>query len=189
MGVAEFGTERTATTVDGPGLIRAGILLVFGILITFTPQLHTIGFAAVVFGVFGVLWAVAILTLWALSPAERRLPGSRLLALLGAVAGVLALSGAVTQVQLLSLVIGIWAVLSAATIFFASRTAAASRGRDATLQAAMLALLGVLTLFVPGDAIGVIGFFGGYCMLAGVFLAIASFDRATQPTSSRGSSS
>lgn len=176
MGVAELGTERTATNVDGPGLIRAGILLAFGILITFTPQLHTMTFTTLSFGIFALLWAVVLLALWSFSPADQRVAGSRLLALMAAVAGALSLSGAVSQVQLLSLVIGLWALLSAAALFWANRTG--PRVRDTALQAIMLAVLAVLMLFVPDDAIGVIGFFGGYCVLAGVFLAIGSFDRA-----------
>lgn len=180
--VSETPAEATARTIAPTGIARIAILLAGGMLIAFTPQLHTVAFAAVAFA--ATVAALGLVSLWeaSVSPAARR--SARVLGAVHLVAAVAAAVIAREHLWLLMLVIALWAAATALCEVLAARRSPS--GREGLLPAIMVGLLAVITVLVPVDAIGVIGFFGGYCIIAGVFLAIAAFDPKPIPSSSTG---
>lgn len=156
--------------------MRAIIVLITGLVITFTPG-HSARFGLVALGILGVVNAVGLgLVALGLSATEtgRGLHLWQSLVSLAVGALVLALQEAGMILLLWALVF--WALLvGVAEVFFGARLA---RGdalrRDWITQGAMTVILGVVVLFQPADSVAVVGFLGAWAIVQGVYLAIAS---------------
>ncbi|GAA1778441.1 MULTISPECIES: hypothetical protein [Leucobacter] len=158
--------------------VRASVLLVIGFAIAFSATLHEqaafdrwLVVAALV--VLGAVWACE-------AAASRQNPALARTAVLQsgtaiAAALVLAVLPFADQTLAMSLVVTAWAILVAllqlTTVLRGTQTRAA--GLPAVLLSALLA---VVVLLSRDDAVAVIGFFGGYAVVCGVFLGISAFD-------------
>ncbi|WP_431219554.1 DUF308 domain-containing protein [Leifsonia xyli] len=175
--------------------IRAVVALAAGALITFTRDAHTAAFGLVVFGAFAVIdgLATGILS-WLF--AGRRLTRT-LFALQGAiglVAGVLALVLSGSGLGLFLYLVTVWAAL---TGFLELYNGIRERSRDAAARdwlttGALTALLALVLLFVPADAVLAIGLFGAWAIVVGVFQGIGAATlraAARSRTDSRGAES
>lgn len=155
-------------------LVRVIVLLVAGIAIAFTATLHEqLGFdrsmAAIALG--GI--ALAHLIEWASQRSSA--PGSVPLLLAIAAAAAAAVLPFTATAILFACVISAWALVSALLEFIGSAVRPGSRA-DATLLGAAGILLALLALLVREDPVAVLGFFGAYTIIAGVFLGISAFD-------------
>lgn len=155
-----------------PKLARAAVMLVAGFTITFTATLHQqLGFDRVVAAVTLAMLALAHVYAW----WARRSRGGEIVSLLLAVVSG---GGAVAVLTVdssagFAVVIALWALLNGLLEFVGSVTG----GRqDATILGGLGILLSISVLLVHRDPVAMIGFFGAYMLIAGVFLGIAAFD-------------
>src|SRR5690606_35266540 len=74
-----------------------------------------------------------------------------------------------------AIVIAVWSLVCALLEFLGMTITPGSRPEGALIGAAGV-LLALAVLLTRNDLVAVIGFFGGYAVLAGVFLGIAAFD-------------
>ncbi|KUF06031.1 hypothetical protein AUL38_14855 [Leucobacter sp. G161] len=150
------------------------MLVAVGLLITFTATFHEqFGFdLAVVVGALVALGGVHILESW-----HRRGRGGSAIALaLGAVSIIAAVALAVLGTEIaFAVTIAAWALGSALLEFMGMVITPGSR-QDAPLVGATGVLLALAVLLARADLVAVIGFFGAYAVIAGVFLGIAAFD-------------
>lgn len=154
--------------------VRSIVLVAVGLLITFTATFHEqFGFdLAVVVGALVALGGVHILESW-----HRRGRGGSAIALaLGAVSFIAAVALAVLGTEVaFAVTIAAWALGSALLEFMGMVITPGSR-QDAPLVGATGVLLALAVLLARADLVAVIGFFGAYAVIAGVFLGIAAFD-------------
>ncbi|WP_059062971.1 hypothetical protein [Leucobacter sp. G161] len=154
--------------------VRSIVLVAVGLLITFTATFHEqFGFdLAVVVGALVALGGVHILESW-----HRRGRGGSAIALaLGAVSIIAAVALAVLGTEIaFAVTIAAWALGSALLEFMGMVITPGSR-QDAPLVGATGVLLALAVLLARADLVAVIGFFGAYAVIAGVFLGIAAFD-------------
>jgi uncharacterized membrane protein HdeD (DUF308 family) len=151
--------------------------LAAGAIITFTRDSHTAAFGLVVFGVFALVdgLATGILT-WLF--AGRR-PTRTLFAVQGAigvVAGALAIALSGAGLGIFLYLVTVWAALTGFLELYSgirerSRDAAA---RDWLITGAITAVLALVLLFAPADAILAIGLFGAWAVIVGVFQGIGA---------------
>lgn len=167
-------TVPEATPTRAIRLVRVAVLLVAGIAIAFSPQLHEqLGFdrgiAAAALGALGI----AHLIEWGSLSSSNRTPVALLLGI-AAVASALALPFT-TSVLAFAIIVAAWALASALLEFIGAAVRPGSR-QDATLVGAFGVLLSLFVLMSREDQVAVLGFFGAYLLLAGVFLGISAFD-------------
>lgn len=161
-------------------LLRSAVLIGTGLLITFSAAFHEqFGFDRAV--VAAALAAIAVAHL--IEGAQRRASGGAAVAFaLGAVSLLAAalLMTVASQIAF-AVVIAAWALASALLEFVGTTVLPGSR-QDAPLIGGVGLLLALTVLLTRGDLVAVIGFFGAYAVIAGVFLGIAAFDtrRATE---------
>lgn len=157
--------------------VRAVVALAAGAVITFTRDAHTPAFGLVVFGAFAVLdgLATGILS-WLF--AGRRLTRTlfAVQGAIGVVAGVLALVLAGGGLGLFLYLVTVWAALTGFLELYngireRSRDAAA---RDWLITGGLTAVLALVLLFVPADAVLAIGLFGAWAVIVGVFQGIGA---------------
>ncbi|MFT4123021.1 MAG: hypothetical protein QM635_04215 [Microbacteriaceae bacterium] len=168
---------------------RAVVALAVGIAITFSSD-HSTPVGAIAFGVFGVLSGVVtgLGAPTAIVPAAGLAQG-----IVSAVAGVVALLAARDELAVLLFVVSSWAAL---TGFIELYRGIRSRGRSPLARewvfaGALTALLAVVALLIPADytlaftgpdgigrtltgAVVLVGVFGAYAAILGVYLAIAA---------------
>lgn len=155
-------------------LLRVAVLLVAGLIIAFSATMHEqlgfdLGVATAALGAIGIAHVVEWLSLRA--PARTVVPlllGS--IAVLAAV--LLPFSG---EPIAFAVVIAAWALASALLEFIGAAVRPGSR-QDATLLGGAGVLLALLVLFFRDDQVAILGFFGAYALLTGVFLGISAFD-------------
>lgn len=185
--------ERRAPRAESSSRAALGLrvalplaFLIGGIAIAFTATFHeSVMFDAGLIG--GVLVAAALgqMLLWA---AERGTPR--------AVTLVCAMWSAVLAVAIISLgqlglawVIGsltaVWA-LGSGVLSFLRMTFRRGRGIDALVLGVLGLGLALVLMLVLNDPVAIIGFFGAYCVMAGVYLGIAAFDRRPSMEQPRG---
>ncbi|MFT4233290.1 MAG: hypothetical protein QM606_11020 [Leucobacter sp.] len=150
------------------------VLLAAGVAIAFTASLHERfgfdrGMATAALGGIGI----AHLVEWTARRSGSRSPIPLLL-------GVVAIGAAVSlpfagSIIAFAVVIAGWALVGALLELIGSVVRPGSR-QDATLLGAAGILLAILVLLVREDVVAVLGFFGAYAILAGVFLGISAFD-------------
>lgn len=156
--------------------VRSIVLVAVGLLITFTATFHEqFGFdLAVVVGALVALGGVHILESW--HRRGRGRGGSAIALALGAVSIIAAVALAVLGTEIaFAVTIAAWALGSALLEFMGMVITPGSR-QDAPLVGATGVLLALAVLLARADLVAVIGFFGAYAVIAGVFLGIAAFD-------------
>ncbi|MFC5337358.1 DUF308 domain-containing protein [Leucobacter denitrificans] len=163
-------------------LLRAIVLCVFGFAITFSATLHEdLGFdVAIVSSALVVIGAVHIIE-WTKRRGKPGAPVALLLGVVSIVAGILVFT---IRLELgLAVVIAAWALICGLLEFVGITVVPGTRSEGALVGFAGL-VLALAVLIVREDLVAVVGFFGGYAVLTGVFLGIAAFD----PRHSRASS-
>lgn len=189
MTAADLHTAQAATPdVSVPRvirLVRVAVLLASGLAITFTAPMHgQLGFDLGMFAIAFSGIAIAHL-LHAFVVRGRAGAGVALmLGLAAAAAAVLVpLVGSVASpggaelgaVVALSILVAAWALVSGLLEFIGALTQPGTR-QDAVLLGGVGILLALLVLVFREDPVAVIGFFGAYAVIAGVFLGISAFD-------------
>ncbi|WP_024356918.1 DUF308 domain-containing protein [Leucobacter chironomi] len=160
-------------------LVRVAVLLIAGLAIAFSATMHErlgfdLGITAAALGGIGV----AHLIEWV---ARRSKSPSSLPLMLGIVAIAAAVIVPFTASAIgFAVLIAAWSLVSALLEFIGGVVQPGSR-QDSTLLGASGVLLALLALLVREDPVAVLGFFGAYAVLNGVFLGISAFDtrRAT----------
>ena len=157
-------------------VVRGILALVPTVVVTFSPN-HSPAFGLMVFGVWAVVSGLVVGALSLRSTVER---GIRSLfavnAVVTAVAGILALTVPGGLPFLLYLV-SVWAAVTGIVELFAGlrargRTPAA---RDWIAVGAFTAVLALVYLVLPLDAVSAVGVLGGYFAIIGVYLIIGGF--------------
>lgn len=155
-------------------LARAAVLLVFGLAITFTATLHE-DFAfvvAIASSALAIIGAVHVIE-WS---QRRRQSGAPVALVLGIVSIAAAVLVFTIRIELtFAIVLAVWSLVCALLEFLGMTVTPGSRPEGALIGAAGV-LLAIAILLTRNDLVAVIGFFGGYAVLAGVFLGIAAFD-------------
>lgn len=166
--------DPVSRSVRTARLVRVGVLLIAGLAITFTATMHErLGFDVAVVGFALAALGVAHFGEWVVCRAPVRTPVTLLLAVVGVGAAVgLALTSTTVG---FALVVAAWALASALLEFIGAATRPGSR-QDAALVGSLGMLLAILALLVRDDQVAILGFFGGYAVIAGVFLGISAFD-------------
>ncbi|WP_449280523.1 DUF308 domain-containing protein [Leucobacter sp.] len=155
-------------------LVRVAALLVAAVAIAFTATLHEqLGFDRGIAAAALAAIGVAHLVEWAARRTASPSPIPLLLAI-AAILAAIALPFAGTPIAFACL-IAAWALVSALLELIGSVVRPGSRS-DATLLGAAGILLAILALLVREDPVAVLGFFGAYAIIAGVFLGISAFD-------------
>lgn len=162
--------------------VRAALLLLSGAIITFTATIHDTIVSQWLF--IGTVGAVALGDLLVRLKSERARP-ARMHAAAQAV--LAAVSIAVSLVLLgstaaLALTVTVWAALTAVLDVWTGWSLKARHdAREFTVAGILAGVLAVLLVLLPGSPVSVIGLFGGYAVVVGVYLAIAAVDRVPQP--------
>lgn len=155
-------------------LSRAGALLAVGLGIAFTAPMHeqlefvrwaaVAGLALIGFATLGEYLVL------------RGTPAAALIALRAAIAFVaIAALASAPSIAALALLLAAWAAITAAITVTRVLRGAVPRAAGAP-SALLSAALAVALILVRDDAVAVIGFFGAYAIVRGVFLAISAFD-------------
>lgn len=155
-------------------LSRAGLLVAVGLVVTFSATFHE------QFGFDLTLVAVALAAIGAVALIEAVTRRGRGGVAVAAAYALVSVAAAVLLVSLASplafaVVIGGWGVAVAVLEFLGMVTLPGSR-QDAALVGAAGLLLALVVLLARADLVAVIGFFGAYAIVAGVFLGIAALD-------------
>jgi len=160
---------------------RAVLLLLSGVIITFTAALHDTVVSQWLF--LGSVVLVALGDVLLRLRSDRARP-----ALMHAVLqSVLAAASALATLTLLGntvafgLTVTVWAALTAMLDVW---TGWSLKGRDDAREFSVVGVLAgvlaVLLVLLPGSPVSIIGLFGGYAVIVGVYLAIAAADRVPQ---------
>lgn len=171
---AERLTDPAASPSRGIRLLRVTVLMLAGLTIAFTATSHeNLGFdltvAAVSLGAIGVTQLIE----WVATRGSARSAVTLLLGVIGVVAAILL---PVTHSLIgFAVVIAAWAVVSALLEFTRAVITPGDR-QDGVLLGALGMILALLVLLVREDQVAILGFFGGYTVIAGVFLGISAFD-------------
>lgn len=155
-------------------VLRALVLLVIGLAVTFTATFHEqfafdVGLISIGLVFIGLTHVVE----WSQRRGRGGAPVAFILGVVSITSGILAF---VLQAEsTLAIVVAAWALVSALLEFLGIAIVPGSR-QDAPIIGAAGVLLAITALLARGDLVAVIGFFGGYAVIAGVFLGIAAFD-------------
>lgn len=155
-------------------ILRSIALLVIGLAVTFTATLHEqFSFDLAVISAGLVLIGSVHFIEWAKRRGTAGAPVALLLGLVAAVFGVLVFT--ISNELTLAIFVAAWALISALLEFVGMTVAPGSR-QDAPIIGAAGVLLAITVLLTRSDLVAIIGFFGAYAIIAGVFLGIAAFD-------------
>lgn len=161
-------------------LFRASLLVVIGLTIAFSAALHEdLSFDRTVLALaLGAIGAVTLVEYVVL----RAQPAAWLVALRAVVAfAAVPLLLLATTSTAMAWVIAGWSLCNLAIAVV--RVTGRSQSRNVGLPSALLsAALGAIVLLVHRDPVAIIGFFGGYAFLRGVFLGISAFDARQSDT-------
>lgn len=159
---------------------RPAALFVSGLTVAFTAALHhELGFDRAVVAVSLLVLGIIHVLEWRLmrdghdGSDDRRGPIPLLLAVTAFVAALLHLVLA-TPIAF-GLLLAAWALVTGLIHLLGAMLGFSARG-DAVFLGALGVILAILTLFFLLDPIAVIGFFGAYAVIAGVYLGISVFD-------------
>ena len=170
----DAGPERTPYWVVP--VVRGLLALVPSAVITFSPN-HSPELGLLVFGVWAIVSGLVVGALSLRLLADR---GIRSLVLVNAVVTVAAGLLAVTVpggLPFLLYLVSVWAAVTGFVELFAGlrargRTAAA---RDWIAAGGFTALLAIVFLLLPPDAVTAVGLLGAYFVILGVYLVIGGF--------------
>lgn len=171
---------RKSLSLRASQITRAAVLLIVGFAIAFTATLHE-NVATNRWMLAGAFTLAGLATL--LEFTARRADRSSWPLVVRAAAMFLA-GGALLATHeqgAAAIVIIAWAVVHALLVLLPALRDSAARA--SAVPAAILSLaLAVAVLLFRDDPVALIGFFGGYAVIAGVFLGISAFDeRAASP--------
>jgi uncharacterized membrane protein HdeD (DUF308 family) len=158
-------------------VIRGLLAAVAAVVITFSPN-HSPEFGSLVFGVWAV---VSGLVVGALSLRLVTARGIRSLfainAVVTVVAGLLALTVPGGGLPFLLYLVSVWAAVTGFVELFAGLRArgTVAAARDWIAVGALTALLAIVFLLLPPDAVTAVGLLGGYLVIVGVYLIIGGF--------------
>jgi len=157
---------------------RAGALLLAGFVITFSVEWHDTIVSEILFAASILVTALAEMLSYRLGKSTSKIPARALLHGLLAVLAAVVLILTLGDFSVLNITVLIWAALTA-VIEIASgwRSSDAAFARDLRITGLFAGLLALLLLLIPGNPVSVIGLYGGYSFVAGVYLAIAAVDR------------
>lgn len=180
LGVHPAAQEHRTSIVRLSLLIPAVVLFLAGLAVTFTQAYHDVlPLNRTIFGVFGILFGLSLLTRDSETDAKpTHRPGRLLLAAVSVALGVVGLFMHTTA--LLSLVLIVWASL--VTVIQAWRWAV-TRNRDAIVTCVFAVVLTLILAFAARELPAVMGFFAAFCIIVAVYVGISSFDRAEPQTS------
>lgn len=157
--------------------VRAVIALIAAVVVTFTQGAHTPVFGLVVFGCFAIAdgLATAVLT-FVCGPRSLTRTLFVIQGAIGVVVGVLALTLAGSGLGLFLYLVTVWGAL---TGFLELYSGLRDRGRDAAARdwlvtGALTAVLALVLLLVPADALLAVGLFGAWAVIVGVFQGIGA---------------
>jgi len=157
--------------------VRAVIALIAAVVVTFTQGAHTPVFGLVVFGCFAIADGIATAALtFAFGPRTLTRTLFVIQGAIGVVAGVLALTLASSGLGLFLYLVTVWGAL---TGFLELYSGLRDRGRDAAARdwlvtGALTAVLALVLLLVPADALLAVGLFGAWAVIVGVFQGIGA---------------
>lgn len=177
-GIARFAGDPSALPPRWSRMLRSAVLLAVGLAIAFSATLHReLAFdVAMTSAGLGVIGAVHLVE----SAQRRRVgaaAGSAISLFLGIASLLATLLVFVFRSELaLVVVLAAWALVGALLEFIGMVVYPGSR-QDAPILGFIGLLLALLVLVSHADLVAVIGFFGGYAVIAGVFLGIAALDR------------
>lgn len=158
-------------------LIRAIALVGVGVAIALTAVWHeSFEFDRwMLLAGLTVIGAVTLIEYWALrSTLESWWVAARAIIAFAAAGSLIA----VADIPSLALVVVAWAALTA--VITLMRLMRGVQQRRVAVPSAVLSLaLAVVTLLVREDPVAIIGFFGAYAVIRGVFLGISAFDRGS----------
>lgn len=155
-------------------VLRAVVLVAIGAVITFSATLHsqlTFDVAMISSGL--ALIGTSHLIEWNQRRGKAGAPIALILGITSLVFAVLVFL--LRDAFALAMLVAAWALVSALLEFVGMAVVPGSR-EDAPLIGGFGVLLSLFVLLSRDDVVAVIGFFGGYAVLAGVFLGIAAFD-------------
>lgn len=158
-------------------VLRAAIALVPAAAITFNAD-HSAEFGLVAFGAFALVSGLAVGLLSRRTLADVRERSLFLVqGAVGVIAGLLALVFHAGGLGFFLFLVSVWA---AVTGFLELYSGIRARRRDPAdrdwlLVGAVTALLAVIFLLLPPNAVVSVGLFGAYLVVLGVYLAIAGF--------------
>ncbi|MFF2050893.1 DUF308 domain-containing protein [Leifsonia sp. NPDC058194] len=157
--------------------VRAVIALAAAVVVTFTQGAHTPVFGLIVFGSFAIAdgVATALLTFF-FGPRSLTRTLFVIQGVIGVVAGVLALTLTGSGLGLFLYLVTVWGAL---TGFLELYSGLRDRGRDAAARdwlvtGALTAVLALVLLLVPADALLAVGLFGAWAVIVGVFQGIGA---------------
>ena len=169
--VSEFRGPRSVQ------LARAGVLLLVGLVVTFTAPMHSdaaLDASIVTGGLVLIGLATAFEYYKLLGTSESWWVAARSFIAFAAAGACLA----VVDSASLALVIAVWAALTA--LITLMRLVRGVQARRIALPSLLLSVaLAVAVLLTANDPVAVIGFFGAYALIRGVFLGISAFDTET----------
>ncbi|WP_241843059.1 DUF308 domain-containing protein [Agromyces albus] len=157
-------------------VVRGILAIVPAVVITFSPN-HSPEFGLLVFGVWAIVSGLVVGALAMRFTADRGIRSLFVItAVVTVVAGLLAVSVPGGLPFLLYLV-SVWAAVTGFVELYAGlrargRTPAA---RDWIAAGGLTALLALVFLLLPPDAVTAVGLLGGYLVILGVYLVIGGF--------------
>lgn len=183
MSVAAAPSGRSVTADIQPSravrLIRVIVLALVGTVIAFSATLHEqlrfdLGVTCASLAGIGVAHAIHAIML----RGSRAVP-----ALLAAVAIIAAVTVPFAATPLVfAITVAAWALVSSLLEFVGAALRPGSR-QNVALLGGIGILLALLALLFRDDQVAILGFFGGYAIIAAVFLGISAFD-TRRPTAS-----
>jgi|TARA_B110000858_G_scaffold198306_1_gene263867 uncharacterized membrane protein HdeD (DUF308 family) len=171
-------------------MTRAGVLVIPGLLITFTPG-HTGAFGLVALGITALV--LAALVGWLSFGLPRGDPGRGFHLFQAAVSlgiGVVAVALNGVGIGLLLWCVVVWALLMGGAEMFAGFRAPRRNilRRDWITQGLLTAGLGLVVLTQSADSVAVVGFLGAWAIVMGVYLAIAAITHRSMDNAMKGAS-
>lgn len=158
-------------------VIRGLVATVAAVVITFSQD-HSPEFGLVVFGVWAVVSGLIVGALSLRLVTERGIRSLfAITAVVTVVAGLLALTVPGGGLPFLLYLVSVWAAVTGFVELFAGLRA---RGRSAAARdwiavGALTAILAIVFLLLPPDAVTAVGLLGGYLVIVGVYLIIGGF--------------
>lgn len=163
---------------------QSAVLLAFGAVIAFSAPLHDTVFSQVTFALAVIVTALGEIAVQVIAADSRTLSKLTLFNALLALVVAIVTASTLDSFTSLTLTVTIWAALSAVALVFTSWNIEGSKqARETKRVGLLLGALALLLLIVPSTPSSVIGLFGGYCFVVGIFLAIAAVDLGNANTS------